>query len=202
MGEVENQSTRKVNFLFDFLNDAIEITAPDENRAVYDILVWNDDTEGTRRGNLVDSKYFLNNGTVHLRVIITETKGLVCFVVDPNWDGTSLSAITRTTVNSFYEDDQDVNYATNSYGHIIYYLEYDNGFTIEGEYPTWTFTPNPCPVRLTVTKFLNKNIRKIVTLAKYDYLPFQFTVSLNGLAQLAPRKNNTLSISWGKLKGK
>ena len=212
MGEVENQSTRKVNFFFDFLQDATEITVPNENRAVYDILVWNDGTKGTRRGNLVDSEYYLSDDTAHLRVAIVETrdkgvfKGQIVFVVDPGWDGTAPNAKTQTTVNNFYGDDQDVNYGTNTLGHIIYYLDYDNGFTIEGEYPTWVFRPNPGPVRLTTTKYKTKGkkgVRFVVTLAKYDYLPFQLTVSLNSLAPpAAPRKHNTLSTSWGKIKAK
>jgi len=213
MGEVENQSTRKVNFFFDFLQDATEITVPNENRAVYDILVWTDGTRSSRRGNLVDSKYCLNNDMAHLRVAIVETrdkgvfKGQIVFVVDAGWDGTAPNAITQTTVNNFYGDDQDVNYGTNTLGHIIYYLDYDNGFTIEGEYPMWVFTPNPGPVRLTTTKYKTKGkngARFGVPLANYDYLPFQFTVSLNDLnsSLLAPRKYNTSSTIWGEIKGK
>ena len=178
---------------------------------MYDILVWTDGTRGSRRGNSVDSKYYLNDGTVHFRVAIVETKeqgvfkGQVVFVIDPGWDGTNPNAITQETVNAFYDDDQDVNYGTNDLGHIIYYLDYDNGFTIEGEYPTWTFTPNPGPVRLTTTKYKTKNkkgARFVVALATYDYLPFQLTVSLNSLAQFAPRKHNTISTSWAGIKGK
>ena len=211
MGEVENQSTRKVNFLFDFLNDAV--TKPGEGQAVYDILAWTDGTRSSRRGNLVGSKYYPNDGTVHLKVTIAETreqgvfKGLVPFVVDPGWGGTNPNAITQTAVNNFYGDDQDVNYKTNTLGHIIYYLDYDNGFTIEGGYPTWTFILNPGPVRLTVVFTKRKGKApggSVVTLATYDYLPFQLTVSLNDLSSSspAPRKHNTLSTIWGKIKAK
>jgi hypothetical protein len=199
MGEVENQSTRKANFFFDF-NDAV--TKPGEDQAVYDILVWTDGTRSLRRGNLVGSKYYLNDGTVHFKVTIAETreqgvfKGLVPFVIDPGWDGTAQSAITQTTVNNFYDGDQDVIYKTNTLGHIIYYLDYDNGFTIEGGYPTWTFTPNSGPVRLTVVK--GKKVGFVVTLATYEALPFKLTV--NSLALPAPRKHNTLSTTWGEVR--
>lgn len=201
MGEVENQSTRKVNFLFDFLKDAV--TKPGEGQAVYDILVWTDGTRNSRRGNLIVSKYCFNDGTVHAPVIVHEDgTGRVQFVIDPDWNGTSTNAVTQKTVNAFYGNDTDVSYWVNDYGHIIYSLYYDDGFDINSESGKWTFTAKSGGkgVRLCVGKLSGRKggAHEIVTLATYNYLPFQLTVSTGPL--LAPGKYNTLSTTWGKIK--
>lgn len=211
MGEVENASTRKVSFRFD-LADATEVTVPDENRAVYDILLYNMD--GSRRGTPVGGKYYLSD-IVHLRMNLRATSARVVFVVDPGWEGDAREggpedgAVTQQTVDNF-NSDPNVPYGINTLGHIIYYLDY-NGFTKVDTAPgKWTFTPNAGTVSLTTTKYKNMNKegkkvgRTIVPLAKYDDLLFQTTVSLDSLesAQAAPGKHSTLCTLWGEIKAR
>jgi len=202
LGEVENQSSRKVNFLFDFLNDAD--TKPGDGQAVYDILVWIDGSRTTRRGNQVEEKYYLNDDTVHTPIIVhAESRDRVQFVVDPDWNGTSPNAITQETVNVFYDNDGDINYWVNDFGHIIYTLYYDSEFIIEGAYPEWTITAIGS-VRLSVSKISSKGKGKSkpveeVILTTYTSLPFGYTTGYVPPSS-APQKNNTLSTIWGKVK--
>jgi hypothetical protein len=164
---------------------------------VYDILVWTDSSKLVRRD--------LNagDGTVHAPVIVHEDgTGRVQFVIDPGWDGTSPNAITQTTVNAFYGNDTDVSYWVNDYGHIIYSLYYDDGFDINSGSGKWTFTAisGGKGVRLCVGKLSGRKrgAHEIITLATYNHLPFQLTVSTEPLA--APRKHNTISTTWGKVR--
>lgn len=202
LGEVENQSSRKVNFLFDFINDAD--TKPGDGQAVYDILVWIDGSKTTRRGNQVEEKYYLDDDTVHTPIIVhAESRDRVQFVVDPDWNGTSPNAITQETVNTFYDNDEDINYWVNDFGHIIYTLYYDAEFIIEDAYPEWTITATGS-VRLSVSKIASKGkgkskpVEKVI-LATYTSLPFGYTTGYVPPSS-APQKNNTLATTWGKMK--
>ena len=200
-------SNRRVNFWFD-IHRELAFTG----NAVYDILRWY--REGSAYTERV-STGFLNDNTVHPSIhIYTTGKGKVQFGVDPGHNGTNPKAITQTVVDAFYDDDENVDYWDNSeYGEaglIIYTLYYgDNGFDVvpidwEGDKPvTWIATTKSLePVKLGVDRYgkRGKGAHKVVYLSEYSVVPFQLTVSLNGFTQLAPRKHNTLSTSWGELK--
>ena len=171
LGIVERQSTRRVKFLFD-MADCIPIV---ENSAVFDILIWNSD-KITRRGNYheAENKWYLDDGTVHFRVVndtINSTNDNVAFIIDPGWDGTSPNAITQTTVDAFYGTHTD-DYELSVNGHVIYYLDYPSGITADGSNPIWTFTPSGGP-----TLYVKKKVGyERVNLATYGALPFSLTI--------------------------
>lgn len=190
-------SSRRVRFLFDISNGTGLIESP---KAVYDILV----NHGTP------------DGTVHLAVMywVSESHGdYVAFIIDPGWNGTNPDAITQDAVNDFYSDDTDENYRTTDYGHVIYYLGYPDYpnpsciIPVPVDIDTWTITCSG-PVTLYVMRTSGSgkskgNRYEKMDLVAYGELPFKLTMSLESLnTQTAPRKYNTLSISWGKIKAK
>jgi len=194
------RSSRRVRFLFDIADYTQRLVVGD--KAVLDILIWKDGNKTTRRGTQVGDKWYLDDGTVHFRVVddtTDATKDNVAFIIDPGYAGTDPSAITQTTVNGFYGYDTDENYELSVNGHVIYYLDYPSGITAVGTNPTWTFAPSGGPT-LYVKK---KDTLEPINLATYASVPFQLTISLNSLAgSAAPRKDNTLSITWGEIKAK
>lgn len=179
LGIVERQSTRRVKFLFDMADRTPLV----ENSAVFDILIWKNSDKITRRGHgYAENKWYLDDGTVHFRVVndtINSTNDNVAFIIDPGWDGTSPNAITQTTVNAFYENDINEDYECSVNGHVIYYLDYPSGITAEGSNPTWTFTPSGGP-----TLYVKKKVGTVyerMDLATYGELPFSLTISLNSI---------------------
>jgi hypothetical protein len=183
LGIVERQSTRRVKFLFDMADRTPLV----ENSAVFDILIWKNSDKITRRGNYheAENKWYLDDGTVHFRVVndtINSTNDNVAFIIDPGWDGTSPNAITQTTVNAFYGNDDNEDYECSVNGHVIYYLDYPSGITAVGANPIWTFTPSDGPTGPTL--YVNKVVTGgyiRVNLATYGALPFSLTISLNSI---------------------
>ena len=168
LGIVERQSMRRVRFLFNVAD--YETRLADPTKAVLNILT----TKGTPDGN------------VHFRVVDDTTNSAndnVAFIIDPGWDGTSQDAITQTTVNAFYGDnDIDEDYECSVNGHVIYYLDYPSGITAVGANPIWTFTPSDGPTGPTL--YVNKVVTGgyiRVNLATYGALPFSLTISLNSI---------------------
>jgi len=190
-------SSRRVNFLFDIANGARLIEYP---KAVYDILI----NRGTP------------DGAVHLAVMYRVSESHVddvAFIIDPGWNGTDPDAITQDALNDFCSDDTDENYRTTDYGHVIYYLGYPSYpnpgciTPVPVDIDTWTITCSG-PVTLYVMRTSGGGKGKgnrydKMDLATYGELPFKLTMSLESLnIQTAPRKYNTLSISWGRMKAK
>jgi len=167
LGIVERQSMRRVRFLFNVAD--YETRLADPTKAVLDILT----TKGTP------------DGTVHFRVVDDTTNSAndnAAFIIDPGWDGTSPNAITQTTVNAFYGNDDNEDYECSVNGHVIYYLDYPSGITAVGANPIWTFTPSDGPTGPTL--YVNKVVTGgyiRVNLATYGALPFSLTISLNSI---------------------
>ncbi|MBM3237866.1 hypothetical protein FJZ31_16375 [Candidatus Poribacteria bacterium] len=212
-------STRKANLYFDLLNDG-KILQPQykKHKAVFDILVWKKGKVGKeRRGVPISGKYYLSDNSVHVGVRRwTDVSGAkvhdIIFTVEPAPDpcngGCGVNAVTQTTVNDFYPKDTNWDYTdavdagTGSCALIIYFLSYDNDFTVVpvGD-STWTITGGG-KAHLGV----QLNGDGMVYLADYTDLPFQVTVSRTELPA-APRRPmlspaSKLSVIWGELKGK
>jgi len=133
-------------------------------------------------------------------------------------------AITQTTVDDYYPDDRNVDYLDTwqlpdpewePAPYIIYFLNYgDGGFTVtpvqwvRKKPVTWIISATRNP-RLYV-KFKSWSGRKIGLVNHYNEdLSFEFAVSLNPLIDYptdgisgAPRKDSTLSATWGDIKAK
>jgi len=154
----------------------------------------------------------------------------VQFAVDRGYQGSEDDgAITQDAVDNFYKDPADnIDYwDTSTYepepGQIIYSLDYVNGFDVtrvhggeDGELDTWIFTTRLPPVNLFVEEYIYSSKGKsgkerrvgkeTVYLAEYSELPFEIAVSLDPLTEYpvqssqAPRRHNTLSTLWGKIK--
>lgn len=197
LGSVDYASTRRVRFLFDIANGARLIEYP---KAVYDILI----DRGTP------------DGAVHLAVMYRVSESHVddvAFIIDPGWNGTDPDAITQDALNDFYSDDTNENYRTTDYGHVIYYLGYpdypnpDCITPVPVDIDTWTITCSG-PVTLYVMRTSGGgkgkgNRYEKMDLATYGELPFKLTMSLESIElPQAPRKHNTLSTTWGKIKAK
>ena len=207
-------SSRRVNFHFN-IHGGTKTSAYEDNKAVYDILRWYRD--GDTYVERSSHSGFLDDNSVHASIFMyVNGKDKIQFMVDAGHEGTDPKAITQAAVDAFYDDDVDGYYwDTSEYdegGQIIYTLRYgDNGFDVvpidwEGDKPvTWVITTkNLEPVKLTVCRYskVGKGMRRVTCLSEYSAAPFQFTVSLKSLTQLAPKKDNNLSSSWGKIKVK
>ena len=167
-----------------------------------------------------------------IRVYADGSAGWVEFLVDPGYKGVEEDgAITQEAVDGFYASDANPDYwDTSEYpydlGQIIYNLDYGpQGVTIEeddrdsdGEPDTWVIATKPAvPVTLFVKEYTYSERGKSgkfrrtaerVDLAEYSSLPFEIAVSLDPLTEYpaqnspAPRKHDTLSTLWGKIKAK
>jgi len=204
-------STRRVNFLFN-IDGGIKTPEYMNNKAVYDILLQYKDVSGAYIDRSPDN--FLDDGTLHAPIVVytnPDTKDRVQFVVDLGYDGKEPKAITQAAVDSFYDNDENADYwdtGESRYGEagqVIYTLYYDSKFIVASGYPTWTVTASGS-AKLGVGRYSGKGGRgahKVVYLSEYSALPFQLIVSVNSLEpSFAPRKNNTLSSSWGELKAR
>jgi hypothetical protein len=110
-----------------------------------------------------------------------------------------------------FSDDELQKYRFSSYTgladedqHLCYGLDYPGSTTVTEvvESTTWKIEPSGSPVELFVYKKKGKGGGyKAEVLATYNSLPFGWTTSLESIPA-APRKHNTLSATWGKIKAK
>ena len=121
-----------------------------------------------------------------------------------------LDTITRAVLWGYgIPDDELQKYRFSSYTglayedqHLIYGLRYEGCTVTEVvDGTTWTIEPYGSPVELFVYKQQHKGKPggyQPEILATYVEMPFGWTTS--PLVQTAPRKHNTLSATWGKIK--
>ena len=160
---------------------------------------------------------YIDDRSVHAEIYTKgEGHGVINFLVDPESSGTHAKAITDKSVNEFYPngsnslvDDENMNYRdTSEYGEsglIFYRLSYANGFHIEQSDRTWVIMPNAGEAKLSVNKYRSaksQGASRTIYLATYAAVPFELTVSLDSLTDrnLAPRKYQALSTTWGEIK--
>ena len=136
----------------------------------------------------------------------------------------NLKAVTQDSVNSFYNNDTNVIYwctrtepDREPAPYVIYNIDYgaQEGFDVQpaqwgtdGKPVTWIVKTKARrsnnPVRLYVLK--DNEYGQAVYLANYSSLPFEFAVSLKPITSYpvtaqAPPKINTISTTWGEIKG-
>jgi len=212
-------SPRRVNFHFNVSN--IPADQGRTGKAVRDILRWYKDTDGSYKERSANPGY-LDDNSVHAPIMVHEAEqdgDVVQFVVDPGYLGNDLRAITQTTVDGYYsgaEDDVDY-HDTSVYGEagqIFYFLNYGvGGFNVtpvqwdrKKKPITWTISPTDTSNPKLYVKLTDFNGGKVFLVDSYTVnLPFAFAVSLNPLTTYpgvrgAPRKDSTLSTTWGEIK--
>jgi hypothetical protein len=215
-------STRRVNFHFNVSNIPAGQTPPPEIKlAVLDILRWYKDTDGSykeRSTNPATNPGYIDDNSVHAPIMVHEydVQGgdVVQFVVDPGYLGDDLRAITQTTVDGYYGGTEDnVDYHDTSVygeaGQIFYFLNYGvGGFDVtpvqwdrKKKPITWEISPTSTSNPKLYVKLHDFYGDKVTLVEQYlDGVPFKLTVSLNPLISGAPRKDNTLSTTWGEIK--
>jgi len=221
-GSTGYRSPRRVNFNFDFYNDAT--TTPGEGTAVYDIL------SETAPNNPRDLA-----GSVHFVVAIGScdffSEGIqnrAIFLIDSGceaiWPGTDV--ICQRSVDAFYTNDPDPKYWTAIEGAVTTEGDYDahdqigyhmliNQLNVVATHftgavaDTWEITPKLGTTTLQVYEYKNVSTNKnrpnwkyvAVPLATYASMPFKLTLSLNPFtANPAPPKEKTSATLWGEIK--
>jgi len=203
-------SSRKSNFWFDIL-DGTKTAQYYSNKAALDILVWQSD-KITRRGSLVNGKYYLNDNSVRLGIrrwldVSGSIVHDIIFTIEPSntpCSGCGTNAVTQTAIDGFYIDDTDTDYrdykeiGTSVCDLVIYRISYDSDFSFvkaKSKKNTWTISGNGSAHLGVVLNSDGSTVR----LVDYTNLPFQVTVSTTS-GFTAPPKSQTSTTLWGEIK--
>jgi len=200
-------SDRYIKLCFDVLGNPIAENLAG-NEAIYNILKqYKNGNSYVDRSNNIG---YIDDNSVRAEIFtsVSGGGGVINFLVDPspNADCSDSKAINDTRINTFYDwDAPNLNYTDTTEngegGQTFYRLNYVNGFDVVRNGLTWTITPKPSEVKLSVQKYKSLNssgASRIIYLATYASVPFKLTVSLDPLQ--APRKHETVSTTWGDIR--
>jgi len=207
-------STRSTNFWFD-IKDGTTTSNYKNYKAAFDILVWKDSSNKTRRGNsAVGGKYYLNDNSVRLGIRRWYDSGGatvhdMIFTIENSTtpcSGCGTNAVTERAINAFYKG-KNYNYedyvgiGTSVCDLVVYYISFNNDFTfIKTGSNTWTISGGG-KATLGVVTVVGENPHRTswIPLASYTDLPFQVTVSKT-YPFTAPPKSQTSTTLWGEIK--